>query len=423
MRTIAHVYDSYSEASRVVEALEAHGIPHSDISIVSGDKSQQGTGTHSGMTSGDPEQGAETGAGTGASIGTVLGGGAGLLAGIGALAIPGVGPLVAAGWLVAAITGAGVGAAAGGLLGSLTGAGISEADAKTYDEGVQAGGTLVTVRVDEGMASDVERVMGMSAGTTGSTASTGMMGGTSSTGMMDNTATTGSTGYVAPAAAMGAATAGTMVTSTAGRTDDTIQVVKEDLAVGKREVEQGGVKVTSRVEETPVEQQVNLRQESVQVERRPVNQTVAGTDAFKNQTIEARATSEEAVVAKEARVVEEIGLRKEATDTTQTVRDTVRETKVDIDDTASKARVGTTGAMGGTPDGTPGNPPGTMASRAVDKTLDTNVSGANPGGTTSPTGGAPDGTPGNPPGTMASRAVDKTLDTNVSGANPGGKRS
>ena len=261
--------------------------------------------------------------------------------------------------------------------------------------------------------------MGMSADTTGST---GMMGGTSSTGMMDNTATTGSTGYVAPAA-MGAATAGTMGTSTAGRTDDTIQVVKEDLAIGKREVEQGGVKVTSRVEETPVEQQVNLRQESVQVERRPVNQTVAGTDAFKDQTIEARATSEEAVVAKEARVVEEIGLRKEATDITQTVRDTVRETKVDIDDTASKARTGMTGAMGGTPDGTPGNPPGTMASRAVDKTLDTNVSGANPGGTTSPTGGAPDGTPGNPPGTMASRAVDKTLDTNVSGANPGGKRS
>ena len=371
MRTIAHVYDSYSEASRVVEALEAHGIAHSDISIVSGDKTQQSSGTHSGMTSGDPEQGAETGAGTGASIGTVLGGGAGLLAGIGALAIPGVGPLVAAGWLVAAITGAGVGAAAGGLLGSLTGAGISEADAKTYDEGVQAGGTLVTVRVDEGMASDVERVMGIG----GMTGGTGM-GSTSTTGMVGNTATTGSTGYVAPAAAMGA----TAAAATTGRASDTIQVVKEELAVGKREVEQGGVSITSRVVETPVEQQVNLRQESVQVERRPVNQPVAGADAFRNQTIEARATSEEAVVAKEARVVEEIGLRKQATETTQTVRDTVRETKVDIQDTASKGRAGVTGAMGGTPDGAPGNPPGTMASRAVDKTLDTNISGANPGG-------------------------------------------
>ena len=75
--------------------------------------------------------------------------GAGLLAGLGLLAIPGVGPVVAAGWLVATLTGAGVGAAIGGLAGSLTGAGLSEADAHTYAEGVRRGGTLVTVRADE----------------------------------------------------------------------------------------------------------------------------------------------------------------------------------------------------------------------------------------------------------------------------------
>jgi len=171
MRTIAHTYSSYSEASNVVNALESAGIPHSDISIVSGDKNvgSTGAGTATGMTSGDPAQGASTGAGTGATLGTVLGGGAGLLAGIGSLAIPGIGPLVAAGWLVAALTGAGVGAAAGGLVGSLTGAGVSEADAQTYQQHVNDGGTLVTARVDDSQAAQVEQMMGSGSPMTGST--------------------------------------------------------------------------------------------------------------------------------------------------------------------------------------------------------------------------------------------------------------
>lgn len=172
MRTIAHSYSTYSEATSVVNALESAGIPHTDISILSGDKTANagGTGgTATGMTSGDPAQGASTGAGTGATLGTVLGGGAGLLAGLGSLAIPGVGPIVAAGWLVAALTGAGVGAAAGGLVGSLTGAGVSEADAQTYQEHVNQGGTLVTARVDDSQAAQVEQMMSMGSGMTGST--------------------------------------------------------------------------------------------------------------------------------------------------------------------------------------------------------------------------------------------------------------
>jgi len=103
-----------------------------------------------------PSKAASTGGATGATLGTVLGGGAGLLAGLGMLAIPGVGPIVAAGWLVATLAGAGVGAAAGGLLGSLTGAGVSEADAHTYSESVRRGGSLVTVRADSSMASKIE---------------------------------------------------------------------------------------------------------------------------------------------------------------------------------------------------------------------------------------------------------------------------
>lgn len=172
MRTIAHSYSSYSEATSVVNALEGAGIPHSDISIVSGDKTANAGGaggTATGMTSGDAAQGASTGAGTGATLGTVLGGGAGLLAGLGSLAIPGIGPIVAAGWLVAALTGAGVGAAAGGLVGSLTGAGVSEADAQTYQQHVNEGGTLVTARVDDSQAAQVEQMMSAGSGMTGST--------------------------------------------------------------------------------------------------------------------------------------------------------------------------------------------------------------------------------------------------------------
>lgn len=153
-RTIAHLYDNYGDATRVVSTLESAGIPSSDISLV-GHQAESGTG----MTSADTAEKTGTGAGTGLTLGTVLGGGAGLLAGLGALAIPGVGPIVAAGWLIATVTGAGVGAAAGGLIGSLTGAGISEADANTHAEGVRRGGTLVTVRADEMRASEIETLM------------------------------------------------------------------------------------------------------------------------------------------------------------------------------------------------------------------------------------------------------------------------
>ena len=180
-RTIARLYDSHSDAVQVVQDLEAAGIPHADISLVGRDAGTAGTAmsgaampetvagetTAAGYsdpaivpagTTGQPTAAPER-TGAGASIGTILGGGAGLLAGIGALAIPGVGPVVAAGWLIATLTGAGVGAAAGGLLGALTSAGVSEDDAHVYAEGVRRGGNLVTVRADETQAAVVEQIM------------------------------------------------------------------------------------------------------------------------------------------------------------------------------------------------------------------------------------------------------------------------
>ncbi len=113
-----------------------------------------------------------------------------------------------------------------------------------------------------------------------------------------------------------------------------LPVIEEELQVGKREVETGGVRVTNRVTETPVAKQVNLREEHVNVERHAVNRPVTEADAvaFREGTIEVSEKSEQAVVAKQARVVEEVVIDKQATERTQTVSDTVKRTDVDVED-------------------------------------------------------------------------------------------
>jgi len=98
-----------------------------------------------------------------------------------------------------------------------------------------------------------------------------------------------------------------------------------------------------------VQEQVTLHEERVSLERRPMNQSVSGADAFRDQTIEARATAEEAVVGKDVRVVEEIGLKKEAADRVETVRDSVRETKVDVGNVGTTSVTGSTGTTKPTP--------------------------------------------------------------------------
>ncbi len=154
-RTVTALFDTYELAADAVRKLEAQGVSHSDISIVSNDAGHSQYYDSTGTGDGDHV----SGTGTGASLGTLLGGGAGLLAGLGMLAIPGLGPVVAAGWLASTLVGAGVGAAAGGLVGSLTDAGVSHEDAHVYAEGVRRGGTLVTVRADDSMVDRVTNVL------------------------------------------------------------------------------------------------------------------------------------------------------------------------------------------------------------------------------------------------------------------------
>lgn len=174
--TISRLYDDYASASRAVTELEAAGIPHSDISIIASNsdnwyatdrtgssttntRSAQNQTTAKVDRDRDGVDDRTEGAATGGGIGAALGGAAGLLTGLGLMAIPGVGPVVAAGWLVATLAGAAAGGLAGGLIGGLTQAGVSEQDANVYAEGVRRGGTLVTARVPDADRARCEAVL------------------------------------------------------------------------------------------------------------------------------------------------------------------------------------------------------------------------------------------------------------------------
>lgn len=118
-----------------------------------------------------------------------------------------------------------------------------------------------------------------------------------------------------------------------GQTQRSIPVVEEEMRVGKRAVQRGGVRVYSHVTEQPVEEDIRLREEHVRVERRPVDRPVSGADAsaLRDQTIEVTETAEEPVVQKRARVKEEIVIGKETSEHTETIRDTVRRTDVEVE--------------------------------------------------------------------------------------------
>jgi len=122
------------------------------------------------------------------------------------------------------------------------------------------------------------------------------------------------------------------VTRAASDNEVVLPIVEEQLRVSKRKVERGGANVRTNVTETPVEQTVNLREENVTVERRPVDRAVGDApNAFQEGTIEVTETAEVPVVSKQARVVEEVVVGKEATERQETVRDTVKRTEVNVD--------------------------------------------------------------------------------------------
>ena len=113
--------------------------------------------------------------------------------------------------------------------------------------------------------------------------------------------------------------------------DERIQLVEEEIAVGKRQIDRGRVRVRSYVVETPVSEQVTLRDETVSVDRRAVSDGTVGADPFHERTIEFSETDEEAVVAKNVRVTEEVVVRRDVDMREETVTDTLRHTEVEVD--------------------------------------------------------------------------------------------
>ena len=240
-------------------------------------------------------------------------------------------------------------------------------DHDTYAEGVRRGGTLLTAHVDDahidravslleqhGAVNLDEREQtwrgeGWTGGQTGGAMAATGVAGTGGLAMTETipatTVTTTETRTEAPIRTAAATVTPTRTAATAG-TDDVLQVVEERLNVGKRAVSRGKVRLHSYVVEREVSEDVTLRDETVTIDRYAVDRPVAalGADAFQERTIEMEEIDEEAVVGKTARVVEEIGIRKDVSDRTETVRDTVRSTKVDIEDGRTAGT--TTGVLG-----------------------------------------------------------------------------
>ena len=138
-KAVYGIYSSVSAAERAVDLLLTAGFSNSDVSVLMEDNESTRQFAHEKSTK------APEGTATGATAGGVVGGTLGLLAGLGALAIPGVGPLIAAGPIMATLAGVGVGGAVGGLLGALNGLGIPEYEAKRYEGRVKDGGILLSV--------------------------------------------------------------------------------------------------------------------------------------------------------------------------------------------------------------------------------------------------------------------------------------
>ena len=204
-----------------------------------------------------------------------------------------------------------------GLWGSRKGAAPPSEDRHLYEEAMRRGGFLLTVNSDDTEAARVHQVLEDS----------------NAVDMVDRERELKSSGFVPPvdAAAPVAAAAGT---------DDVISVVEERLQVGTRQVDRGGVRVRAYVVEIPVQEQVSLREEHVDVERRTLNTPVADTaDLFKERSMELTETAEEAVIGKEARVVEEVAVHKQAGERVETVNDTVRHTEVEVEQIATELPV------------------------------------------------------------------------------------
>lgn len=209
---------------------------------------------------------------------------------------------------------------------------MPDEDRHAYGEGIRRGGYMIIAEVDDSQADQACRTLDQA-------------GGVDFDQRQAEWKNQGWAGYGADgqAGAFGKLSNDDAYASGRDSDEERIPVAEEQLRVGKREVERGGARVRSYVREVPVHEQVQLREEHVEVERRPVDQRMDAGDmrdgeVFRDREIEMTERSEEAVVAKEARVTEEVVVRKTSEERTENIDDTVRKTEVNIDDLGEKQR-------------------------------------------------------------------------------------
>lgn len=229
-----------------------------------------------------------------------------------------------------------------GMWDSIKNAFLPDEDRHVYEEGVRRGGALLTADVDEDQIDEAVRVLEDS----------NSIDIDERAGQWRSSGWNYGAGAATGGGAMGFAdTSADRRSAIGGGVSDTVEeeaipVIEEKLLVGKREVGRGGVRVRSYVTETPVHEQLRLRNEHVDVERRRLDQPLSGADgdAFRERTVEMTARGEEAMVSKEARVVEEVVVRKTADEEVREIDDTVRRTDVEVDDVdTTRGRDGLTG--------------------------------------------------------------------------------
>ena len=302
--TVVGLFQDQPAAEAAIRRLKAAGFSEQEIGVAVRDRDQQrslteDTGT---QTAEDVTKGAVGGG--------VVGGVIGLLAGVGALAIPGIGPIIAGGALASTLAGAGIGAAAGGLLGALVGMGVPEEDARHFERGFKEGGILVTVQA-------------------------GARAGLARQALSEGGADLGPSGREF-----------TPTAGTAGLEDEErIELREEELDVDTRQVKAGEVRVRKEVHTEQRNIEVPVTREEVVIDRRPVSGREA-TDRNLNDEEEIRIPlmEEEVDVQKRAVVREEISVGKRPVQDTKQVSETVRREEARIE---SEGDVGIGSSAGG----------------------------------------------------------------------------
>jgi len=289
--TVVGLFADLPAAERGIQALKAAGFAEQQIGVAARDKQQQQD-----LTEGTGAQAAE-GAATGAVSGGVLGGVVGLLAGVGALAIPGIGPIIAGGAFASTLAGAGIGAAAGGIIGALAGMGVPEEDAKHFERGFQQGGVLVTVTAD----GDVERA---------------------------REALRASGADLGPAQGVSSRTP--ITASSDG--PDRLQLREEQLELEKERIQVGEVRLRKEVVTEQRNIEVPVTREEVVIERHPAAGDEPAEGAIgEGEEVRIPLMEEQVRVEKTPRVREEVSIGKRQVSDTERVSETVRREEARIE--------------------------------------------------------------------------------------------